>query len=316
MDLESKRLEKVFDDPGYHNIQARPLVGREEPDGRSSVLTPDEPLGKFYCLNVYRNDFKDQSWMPPGSAKRLRVVEGIPQTSGAATATPGGAPQLAPRRILGEVPVAGDGSFSVEVPANTPVQLQLLDSRGLTLRSCGWIWTRNHEPQGCIGCHEDGELTPTNVMVDALIQGTRPAHPPVHERTTVDFRRDVLPIVAKKCSGCHGPGGSPPQLASTDANSGALPVYEALLARDGAGGRGDLRWKYVHPGSARTSPLAWHVLGLNTSRPWDGPAAARPAKPIPPGSAEPLSDEETAMLVRWIDLGAGWQGASASAATR
>ena len=37
---------------------------------------------------------------------------------------------------------------------------RLLDADGMGLRSCTWIWVRNNEPRGCIGCHEDGELTP------------------------------------------------------------------------------------------------------------------------------------------------------------
>ena len=68
--------------------------------------------------------------------------------------------------ILGEVPVEEDGSFNVEIPANTPIELQILDADGMALRSCGWIWAKNHEPRGCIGCHEDNELTPENRFVE------------------------------------------------------------------------------------------------------------------------------------------------------
>ena len=56
------------------------------------------------------------------------------------------------------IAVEEDGSFNLEVPANTPIELQLLDDDGMALRRCGWIWAKNHEPRGCIGCHEDGEL--------------------------------------------------------------------------------------------------------------------------------------------------------------
>jgi hypothetical protein len=242
-------------------------------------------------------------------------------------------PQLAGRRILGEAPVAADGSFKVEVPANTPIQLQLLDERGLALRSCGWIWTRNHEPQGCIGCHEDLELTPTNLLVNALTVETVSVAASPEKRQAVDFRRHVMPILEKKCVPCHAPvgnalsgvpepamdvgpaaPGTPRRAFPTgttqrdlDADTKAKTAYETLLAREPASDDRSLNWKYVDPGKARASPLFWHVCGVNTSRPWDGPAAGRPAKPIPPGKSEPLSPEETPILIRWIDLGAAWE---------
>ncbi len=343
MDPISKRLEPVLHDPRFHCIQARAVAPRAEPDGRSSVLTPEDPLGKFYCLDVYQTDFKDPTWLPRGTAKKLRVLEGIPRTA-AGAGTPSSrsdslsVPQLALRRILGEVPLAADGSFNIEVPANLPIQLQLLDERGLALRSCGWIWTRNHESQGCIGCHEDPELTPANRVADAVAVDSVPLRPPVQQRQTVGFRRDVMPIIAKKCADCHGPEGSPPRLdggpipetseVSKTSEVSARNVYGALLAREtdsipetsevsktsevcGSSERAP-RWKYVEPGRARTSPLVWHLFGVNTSRPWDGPAATRPVKPIPPEKAQPLSAEEKALLVRWVDLGAPWESVLAS----
>ena len=72
------------------------------------------------------------------------------------------------KRLLGDAPLAADGSFNLKIPANTPVQIHLLDDQGKSLQSCRWIWSRNREPRGCIGCHEDGELTPENWFVDAL----------------------------------------------------------------------------------------------------------------------------------------------------
>lgn len=337
MDLASKRMELLFDDPRWHDVQARALGPRSEPDGRSSALIPDKPLGKFYCLDVSKTDFKDPTWLARGTARKVRVLEGIARRaeneSGKRKAQGGeakagvdatfgfplsafgstevGVPQLALRRILGEAPIAEDGSFNVEVPANTPIQLQLLDEKGMALRSCGWIWTRNHEPQGCIGCHEDGELTPVNLVVKAVTAESVPAYAPEEKRPTIDFRRDVMPIITGKCLGCHKRGGSPPCLepvrdaaGRADADA-ARWAYQTLCAPQDESSPTALRWKYVDPGRARTSPLVWHVFGANTSRPWDG-AAARPARPIEPGQAEPLSPQEQAILVQWIDLGATW----------
>lgn len=302
-DLASGRRQLVFDHPNYHDIQPRRIGPREVPDGRSTAVEPGNPLGKVYCLNVYASD--QRQTLPPGTVKRIRLVEGLVRQADRSPSP------SALRRVMGEAPLAADGSFNFEVPANTPLELQLLDGEGMTLRSCSWVWARNSHSQGCIGCHEDPERTPTNWQPQALWQTSLPLHPAVEQRSSVDFRRDVLPIVARRCLACHDRAGSPPRLvedAKSDNGIEARPVYDALLATDGAG-----KYRYVDPGRARTSPLVWHFMGRNTSQSWDGAAVRQAWKPIPAGSAEPLSAAERQTLLRWIDLGAAWQSPSATA---
>ena len=130
---------------------------------------------------------------------RLRVLEGVP---GLRT-EPLHEPPLLYKRFLGEVDVERDGSFNVRVPANTPVQLQLIDGDGLALRTCGWIWVRNRENRGCIGCHEDGERTPENRFVTALSKPSIALDLPPEKRRTVDFLRDVAPILANWLTRCE-----------------------------------------------------------------------------------------------------------------
>jgi hypothetical protein len=186
----------IHDDPDRHDIQAKLLSPRPEPDGRSSVVNERDPTGILYCLNVYTSDLEKQDWMPPGSVKRLRVIEGLPWENTSAS----GPPAPPKTRMLGEVDLEGDGSFNVRVPANIPIQLQLVDDDGMARRTCKWIWVRNKEPRGCIGCHEDGELTPENRMVKAVTEPSIPLTLPPERRRTVKFDRDVAPIVSAKCA--------------------------------------------------------------------------------------------------------------------
>jgi hypothetical protein len=197
-----------------------------------------------------------------------------------------------------------------------PVELQLVDENGLALRSCGWVWTRNHFNQGCIGCHEDPELTPENLMVSALESPSVVVAPPVEQRRSIDFRRDLMPVVAQKCLPCHAQGGSPPDLSSgtpapadVTAPDFARLVYEILLEPAAGAPDKDVRGTYVDPGRARTSPLVWHLLAKNTSRPWDGAASQGKPKPIPADAKQPLTAEETRIFVEWIDIGAPWSAA-------
>jgi hypothetical protein len=314
------KSQVVFQDPDYHCVQARLLARRREPDGRSSVVTEEDPRGKLYCLNVYTSDLEDPAWMPPGTARRIRVLEGIAiPTSQRAVyhsgteATTGNLPgsgtfglgPSVPRRILGEVDIQPDGSFHLDVPANTPIELQMLDADGLALRSCSWIWAKNHEPRGCIGCHEDGELTPENLFVEAMNDNEESVGLPSADPRSVDFLRDILPIVDSKCAPCHTEGTSPPRLDHEGNRSHWRTLHRAYInlltsRENGSGGR------YVDPGRARTSPLMWHVLGRKTARPWDAPRQDAAVKPIPAGEVPPLTPEEQRLIAEWIDLGALW----------
>ncbi|MHC4446746.1 MAG: HzsA-related protein [Planctomycetota bacterium] len=275
-DPDAGRVALIHDDPQRHDIQARSLSPRPEPDGRSSVVNPGDPTGVLYGLNVYTTDFERPDWLPPGSLKRLRVLEGLPLRK----ASVSGPPSLLRTRMLGEIDVERDGSFNIRVPANIPIRLQLLDADGLALRTCDWIWVRNRESRGCIGCHEDAELTPENRMVEAVTKPSVSLTPPPERRRTVDFSRDVAPIVFANCtdSDCHTAGGI------RGAGRQALAPY---LDR-----------------TARTSPLVWHLLGRDTSRPWDEAVLDESGEAIPPECSASLAEEEKRTIIEWIDLGA------------
>jgi hypothetical protein len=140
------------------------------PDARSSVVRDDDLEGKLYTIDVGIQ--APGQALPKGAVKTLRVVEGVPAT----------ADRPVVRRLLGEVPIADDGSYQVQIPANTPVQLELLDASGAALRTSAWLWVRNHAAQGCVGCHEDPERTPPNRLMKALSAPAPVLNPPPAER--------------------------------------------------------------------------------------------------------------------------------------
>lgn len=272
-DPATRRSVAVYDDPAWHDIQAHLIAPRPMPDGRSSVVEPQETTGQLYCLNAYESDLPQELRPAPGTPLRFRLVEG-------AAAAGAGSPILA-KRVLGEFRADEDGSFKLRVPANIPIELQLLDSSGMMLRSCRWIWVRNKEARGCIGCHEDPELTPENRYATALARPPVNLTLPPERRRTISFRRDVAPVLQSKCAGsaCHS-AAVPPRLATKS---------------DFAG--------YLAP-AARTSPLVWRLYGKKISfpgNPLDGDGALPPMPP--PGSA-PLTEDERLTIIEWIDLGA------------
>ena len=162
--------EPAFDDPAWHDLQAKLVAARPLPDARSSVVRDDDPLGTLFSIDVHIQEPGFE--LARGRAKRLRVVEGMAATAERPVA----------RRLLGELELAEDGSYQVRVPANMPVELQLLDAGGAPLRSSGWLWVRNHAAQGCVGCHEDPERAPPNRLMQALRAPAPVLDPPLESR--------------------------------------------------------------------------------------------------------------------------------------
>jgi hypothetical protein len=294
VDPVSGQTRPVFDDPTYDEIQVREAAPRPATDERSSAIkdpdvelrgtkeakasygpTADFPDAKLYGVNVYLNDLGAD--LAPGTIAGLRIIEGLDAAAGAKVQP--GAP--APRRLVGVAPVEADDSYHVLVPAEKPLQLQLLDQDGLALSSSGWIWAQYKGQQGCVGCHEDGELTPPNRFVDAIARPATNLLLAPEKRRSVDYQHDIGPLVLSRCAECHAAGGA------VDLSG---PGAFATLGR------------YLDPGRARTSRLIWHLLGRNTARPWDGARATAPVKPLPMGVE--LTDDERRLFIEWVDLGA------------
>jgi hypothetical protein len=160
--------EEVLGDPKWENLDAQPLVARSEPMGLISAVVDSLNWGHLHCLSVYDSDRPDMQQIKKGEVKKVRFVEGIPASAGGQK---GASKQSleASTRLLGEAPVEADGSFFVQVPADTPFVIQLLDNKGSVLQTMPrWMWVRRGTSRGCIGCHENKELAPENKVSDAV----------------------------------------------------------------------------------------------------------------------------------------------------
>jgi len=74
---------------------------------------------------------------------------------------------------LGTVPLAPDGSFAVEVPADTAIAFQAVDAEGRSeLNEMSWIYVRPGEVRGCVGCHAPRQAAPP--AAGGMLQGMRP----------------------------------------------------------------------------------------------------------------------------------------------
>lgn len=166
----------VYDAPQWHEIDAAPLRPRPEPAGRSSVVDGRVQTGVLYCLNASLSNLDPAR---NGAERRIASVQIFRATGEAAHE----APRVVAEELIGLAPVESDGSFHLRVPARAPLRLQTLDAEGRPIQAMrNWIWVMPKEARGCIGCHEDRELSPPNRHVLAL----RKAPIPVGETVPAD----------------------------------------------------------------------------------------------------------------------------------
>jgi hypothetical protein len=285
-DADTGASASVFASKEYDVVQAVPVRARRAPDGHSTVVTSNDNYATLYGLDAYSTDTARSGKLQPGEIKRVRLIEGL------VTGSIAGKPATTPHRLIGEAAVESDGSFNLFVPSDTPLQLQTLDENGMALGTCGWFWLKPQEKRGCIGCHEDPERVPENRFVLALHHDSVRLLPPVAERRTVTFTRDVAPLLQRVAAAGLVDARQKPLRLAFDTPAALQGAYQALTS-----GPDPL----VEPGRARTSRLVWQLLGRNTSRAWDATAQAK----APSGAAR-LAGDDLATLILWIDLGAAY----------
>jgi hypothetical protein len=85
------------------------------------------------------------------------------------------------QQILGYAPIEPDGSFKIKVPADTPIALSVIDTKGRAIQThTNWIQVRPGETRTCNGCHSprrgasinDGAAT----LPTGLLASLRSAH--------------------------------------------------------------------------------------------------------------------------------------------
>jgi Tol biopolymer transport system component len=80
------------------------------------------------------------------------------------------------REILGYAPIQPDGSVQIEVPANVPFTIDILDAnaRRITAQHTSWLQVLPGETKSCNGCHT---VNPTNPTSHGRAGLTRPVNP-------------------------------------------------------------------------------------------------------------------------------------------
>jgi hypothetical protein len=141
-------------------IEAVEVNVQERPRKLPSEVDPGVKTGLLLCQNINISGLEPSSGnYSVKAADRIEVI-GIDSS-------------------LGVVEVDKDGSFYLKVTADIPFRIRTLNSKGEVVDGPGsWYWVRPNERRGCVGCHEDQEMTPSNRY--SLAVGKQPVAVPVH----------------------------------------------------------------------------------------------------------------------------------------
>lgn len=164
LDRDSGDLTKLCDAAGIWELGGTPLISRNVPPVIPDITvkpgTPD--YGEFACENIFdRNgDMRQGHPLPEDGPWKVRVMQAL-KTRGIPTGDPdrlefnhGTFTPMAQGPVIGEYPVAADGSFRIRIPADTPITWELVDGKGrVAVRERMFNMVRPGETRTCAGCH-------------------------------------------------------------------------------------------------------------------------------------------------------------------
>ncbi|NUQ64638.1 MAG: SUMF1/EgtB/PvdO family nonheme iron enzyme [Pirellulales bacterium] len=108
------------------------------------------------------------------------------------------------KRVLGTAAVEPDGSAFFQIPANTPVSIQPLDSEGRAVQLMrSWLVGMPGELVSCVGCHEQRRETLPARRNLAQGRGAEPLQPWYGDPRPFNFAHEVFPVLEQYCLGCH-----------------------------------------------------------------------------------------------------------------
>jgi hypothetical protein len=321
----------------------QPVPVRRQTPHRQPILTDlRRTTGTFYIQDVYAGP--GLAGVPRGTAKKLRVIgldfraavvggnHNRGEAGQAFVATPVAVAQGSweAKTVLGETPIADDGSVFFTAPARTPLYFQVLDAKGRAVQTMrSWATLQPGENASCVGCHEHKNSTPqASPLREAVRRGPRPLEPFHGPPRGFSFVREIQPILDRHCVRCHHDrsrlswlADSRPPIAATTKDEGGAGDASAFSLLSDTTTDTIAKRRYSDGYLALVGAVRGYDQSLaGVSRPlvnWISPQSAPPmSRPYAAGSATSglmtlleaghqgvrLDREEMDKLACWIDL--------------
>jgi Hydrazine synthase alpha subunit middle domain/WD40-like Beta Propeller Repeat len=316
-------LTFLYNDPSTNDYDAQLIAARAKPPVIADTIDRDLDYGVFIAQDIFNRSPSDGQEVPvrgTDSVSKIAVIAARPTRVGEANTI--SANRFEKRAFIGYAPVQPDGSFSIKVPADTPITFATLDSqdRGFVVKRT-WLAVRPGEVfDQCTGCHEDrvaDQPAPTNPNPMSRALPPTDLNIPESQFQIITWENNIGNIVERKCVSCHQPGDTDlPQVDTPIYNGSNFPmpaggldltnVPVELMMENQTFPRGyvnlsgeseEMTRQVVRPAFPRRSVLIDWVLGV-------GSQAGQP--PHPEG-ADALTPTEREQLNLWVLLGAQYR---------
>jgi formylglycine-generating enzyme required for sulfatase activity len=214
-------LVDVFDnmvllkqETGVALLEPLPLRKTPKPPAIPDRIRPDQKTATVFLQDIYAGP--GLAGVPRGTVKALRVFQyeySYRNMGGHYVVGMEGPWDV--RRLIGTVPVLGDGSAVFEIPASTPVAVQPLDAEGKALQQMrSWFVGMPGEVVSCTGCHESQNASATMQASEAARRPPVAPAPWYGPKRGFSFVREVQPVLDRYCAGCHDGKKAQPNLST------------------------------------------------------------------------------------------------------
>ncbi|RKY09613.1 MAG: hypothetical protein DRP66_01820 [Planctomycetota bacterium] len=163
LDLELGKIARIYSQEKIHSVAY--LGARRRASVIASHIMPSaarrpDKTGFLLCQSVFATK---QTNADLSRIKAVRILEGRPFTLRSAKHR---FAHIGVEGIeLGTAPLAPDGSFYVEVPADRALAIQLVDAEGRSvINETSWLYVRPGERLSCVGCHNRRTAAPAEAV--------------------------------------------------------------------------------------------------------------------------------------------------------
>jgi len=152
-------VRSVYDTDGLGRMGDSVLTAADLPAGCTTAIpkkAPSDPTDtRAQVADIVRMKDPADAAYNCAPARFVRAVRAVAPPSGMTGMRSAiGETEFEMQQILGYAPIEPDGSFKLQVPADTPIALAVIDAKGRAFQThTNWIQVRPGERRTCDGCH-------------------------------------------------------------------------------------------------------------------------------------------------------------------
>ncbi len=178
-DLALIEVRSVYDTDGLNRMAEQMFTAADRPEGCSTSIPltrPADPMDtRAQVADLGRMKNPADAAYRCAPARWVRAIRAVAPPSGSMGLRLAiGETDFEQQQILGYAPVEPDGSFKLQVPADVPLALSIVDAEGRAIQThTNWIQVRPGERRTCDGCHSPrrGAALNAGTVVNTLPEG-------------------------------------------------------------------------------------------------------------------------------------------------